>query len=358
MKILILANSDGGLYNFRKELVQTLLNVGHEVIISVPMGDRVDYFIEMGCTYKEIELERHGTNPIKELKLLSKYKKLIKEVRPDIVFTYTIKPNIYGAMACKKYKVPCVANITGLGTAVENKGLSQLITVALYKLAFRKIKKVFFQNKENMSFFQREKIALGKHELLPGSGVNLNHFEPLDYPTSDKIEFLFISRIMKQKGIEQYLEAAKFIKQKYPNTVFNVCGGCEQDYQAKLNQLTEEGTIIYHGRIKDVKGFMKNISCTVHPTYYPEGMSNVLLESCACARPVITTNRAGCREIVDDGVNGYIVRAKDSSDVIEKIEKFLSLTFEQRREMGLAGRKKVEEQFDRQIVIDKYLGEL
>lgn len=354
-KILFLVNHDVVIYNFRLELVERLLADGHQVVISSPYGERIEDLKTLGCEYCEIDIARHGMNPLKELKLIFEYKKLLDRVKPDMVFSYTIKPNIYGSIACRAKKVPCVTNITGLGTAVENGGLAQKITVILYKYAFTKVQRVFFQNAENMQFFEKHRIALGKHDLLPGSGVNLRRFEVLEYPENDTVEFAFISRIMKEKGIDQYLEAAEYIRDKYPNTVFHVCGFCEDAYEEKLKDLTDKGIINYHGMVRDVKGFLKDIHCTIHPTYYPEGISNVLLESSACARPIITTDRSGCREVIDDGVNGFIVKQKDSRDLIEKIEKFMALTWEERRAMGLAGRAKVEREFDRQIVVDKYL---
>lgn len=357
-KVLFLVNHDVVIYNFRLELVERLIADGHQVIISSPYGERIDDLKALGCEFHEIEIARHGMNPVKELKLISAYKKLIKQVKPDVVFSYTIKPNIYGAIACASTNVPCVANITGLGTAVENGGIVQKITILLYKIAFRKLKMLFFQNKENMDFFIDHKIAGKRYDLLPGSGVNLERFTPIEYPEDGKVEFAFISRIMKEKGVDQYLEAAEYIGNKYPETVFHVCGFCEQDYEEKLKELTERGIINYHGMVRDVKAFLENVHCTIHPTYYPEGISNVLLESSACARPIITTDRAGCREVIDDGVNGYIVKQQDSKDLIEKIEKFLSLSWEERKNMGLAGRTKVEKEFDRQIVVDKYLREI
>lgn len=357
-KILFLVNHDVVIYNFRLELVERLLADGHEVVISSPYGERIDDLKALGCEYREIEMSRHGMNPVKEMALISAYKKLLREVNPDIVFAYTIKPNIYGAIACKAMKIPCVANITGLGTAVENGGIVQKITIVLYKYAFTKIQRIFFQNTENMQFFIDYKIATDKHALLPGSGVNLSRFVPIEYPSDKTVEFAFISRIMKEKGVDQYLEAAEYIRKKYPNTVFHVCGFCEQAYEERLKDLHDRGVIVYHGMVRDIKTVLKDIHCTIHPTYYPEGISNVLLESSACARPIITTNRSGCREVIDDGVNGFIVNQKDSKDLIEKTEKFLSLSWEERKNMGLAGRAKVEREFDRQIVVEKYCDEL
>lgn len=356
MKILILANNDLGLYNFRKELIERLIQEKNEVYISLPNGKRVKDLQEIGCKYIETEVDRRGTNPIKDFKLLLKYFKMIKQIKPDIVLTYTIKPNIYGGIACRIKKVPYICNITGLGTAAENESIVQKLIIKLYKYALKKVKCCFIQNEENFKFIIDNKIAKEENcKLIPGSGVNLEKFRLLEYPSEDTIEFLFIGRVMKEKGINEYLETAQHIKTKYPNTVFHILGFCEEEYEKQLQELQEKGIIKYHGRQDDVIPFIRNSHCTIHPTFYPEGMSNVLLESCASGRPIITTNRSGCREIIEDNKNGYIVKEKDSKDLIEKVEKFINLSNEEKRKMGLYGRKKVEKEFDRNIVITEYL---
>ncbi|AFA48880.1 glycosyltransferase family 4 protein [Acetobacterium woodii] len=357
-KILILVNHDLVIYNFRKELVERLIKDGYLVYISSPYGERIEDLIVMGCQYIETVIDRHGTNIIADLKLLLYYKKIIKEIKPNVVLTYTIKPNIYGGIACRIQKTPYIANITGLGSAVENAGIMQKMTTILYKIAFKRINYVFFQNTENRQFFIDRNIATGKHELIPGSGVNLNQFYVLEYPLGETIEFVFISRIMKEKGIDQYIEAAKHIRNKYPNSRFHICGFCEENYEEQLKKLQDEGIICYHGMLRDVRILLKKTHCTIHPTYYPEGMSNVLLESAACGRPIITTDRSGCREIVDDGVTGYVVKPKNSQDLIEKIEQFLELSYHAKIKMGLAGREKVENEFDREIVIKAYIDKI
>lgn len=360
MKVMILTNSDTGLYKFRKELIGELIRE-NEVYICSPKGMYMEKFINMGSKFIPCTLlNRHGKNPLQEIKLLCFYKKIIFKYKPDIVFTYTIKPNIYGGIVCGRYKVPYVANITGLGTAVEqSKGLVQRLTLFLYKSGLKKAQKVFFQNQENQDFMLKHKVIKGDYDLLPGSGVNLGEYAVMEYPRGENVDFFFFARIMKEKGIDQYLEAAKYIRNKYPQTRFHVCGFCEdEDYSAILEDYQKREIIIYHGFVQDIKSLHKISSCTVHPTYYPEGMSNVLLESCACGRPVIATDRSGCREIVDDGINGFIVQEKNSKDLIKKIEQFLSLTIEERRQMGLAGRLKVEKQFNREEVVRKYMKEV
>lgn len=357
MRIIILANSDLGLYKFRSELVEELVK-DHELYICLPDGRYVKNLVDMGAKYVACEsLNRRGTNPLQDISLYKFYLKTLKDIKPGIVFTYTIKPNVYGGIACQKLGIPYVVNVTGLGSAVENGGLLQLITVNLYKMGIKGAQKVFFQNKENRDFMV-EKHAVGKsYEMLPGSGVNLNKYKPTEYPTGD-INFLFVARVMKEKGIDQYLDAAKAITAKYEYVHFHVCGPCEEEYEDILKELQDKNVIIYHGQVDDMEKMYEMASATIHPTYYPEGLSNVLLETCASGRPIITTNRSGCREVIDDGENGYIVKEKDSADLIEKIEKFINLSSDERKQLGLNARAKVERQFDRQIAINSYLGEI
>ena len=357
-RVAILSNSALGLYSFRRELIERLVQEGNEVVIFAPDEEKKDYFKNMGCQYKEISIERRGINPLSDVKLLMAYYREIRNTKPDVVLTYTIKPNIYGGLVCSLLGVPYISNITGLGSALENRGWLRLLTMFLYKLSLRKARCVFFQNKENQRFFLENIFSDVHNRLIPGSGVNLDHYQVLEYPHGDEIHFLFIGRILKEKGIDLYLEAAEHLKSKYSNTFFHVLGACDEKYCAILKDKESKGIIHYHGRQNDVREFHKISHCTIHPSYYPEGMSNVLLESAACGRPVITTNRNGCREVVDDGVNGYLVQPRDAKDLIEKIERFLQLGFEEKRKMGLMGRVKVEQQFDRNIVIQSYMEEI
>ncbi len=358
MKVLILANNDVGLYKFRKELIVELLKE-HDVFICLPDGSFVKELVSMGCSFIPCNLlNRHGTNPVQELKLICWYKRMLKQYKPDIVFTYTIKPNVYGGAACASLDIPYVVNVTGLGTAVENEGILQKITLFLYHLGLRKAQKVFFQNTENCDFMLSYGAVKGAYDLLPGSGVNLSQYEVCPYPDGNTVDFIFVARVMKEKGIDQYLNAATIIKKNHPECRFHICGFCEQDYEEKLKKLNDEGIIIYHGLVSDMKPIYQMAACTVHPTYYPEGLSNVLLESLASSRPIITTDRSGCREVVDDGVNGYMIPCKDNQALIDAIERFLSLSLEERKQMGIAGRNKVEREFDRRIVIQKYMDEI
>ncbi len=353
--VLILVNKQTTIVNFRLEVVAALVKAGYRVCVSVPDGDRVNEIAAVGAELFITPMDKDSTDPVRDIALMLTYRKLIKQTRADLVLTYTIKPNVYGGMAAASLKVPYVANITGLGTALEGGGAMQKLALALYRFGFRRISRVFFQNTENRAFFEQHKLALGKHAQLPGSGVNLQKFSVMDYPPADTVEFAFISRIRKEKGIEQYIDTARAVTAKYPNTRFHVCGFGDDYYEARMQQLHEEGVIVYHGLLNDVRLMLKDAHCVIHPTYYPEGMSNVLLESSACGRPIISTDRAGCREAIDHGVNGFLVKEQDSADLLEKVEQFLALSYEERREMGLRGREKVAREFDRQLVVQAYL---
>lgn len=359
MKILFLANDGEGLYKFRKELIQTLLK-DNEVFISLPKDKYIPKLEELGCKYIDTKFNRKGTNPIKDIQLYKFYKNKLNEIKPDIVLTYTIKPSVYGGLACQSLNIPYIVNITGLGSAIENGGLLEFISLSLYKIGIKKAIKVFFQNSFNRDFMINKGIVKNKQcDLVPGSGVNLKEYNVLEYPNDETIDFTYIGRIMKEKGFDQYIEAAKYIRNKYPKSRFHIAGEYEDDYKQIVNELMKDNIVIYHGSVENmVNEIYKKVQCVIHPTYYAEGLSNVLLESLACGRPIITTDRPGCREVVEDEVNGYIVRQKDTNDLINKIEKFISLSLEQRKQMGLNGRNKIEKEFDRNIVIDKYLREI
>ena len=357
--VLILTNSIGGLHSFRKEVVKAIVNAGYEVIISAPeMVNKANYFTEIGCKVELIDFNRRGTNPVADLKLMLRYRKLIKQLKPIAVLTYTIKPNIYGGMAARLCGVPQLANVTGLGDAVENGGWMQKLTLTLYKIGLGKARKIFFQNKSNRNYCIDKGIATERSVLLPGSGVNLQHHTYQAYPSNEgKVRFLFIGRMLRDKGIEEYFEAAKVIKGKYPNTEFQILGNVEGNYQDKLDALTKEGIVNHLGMTSDVRPYIGAVECTIMPSYH-EGMSNVNLESAANGRPVITTDVPGCRETVDDGVTGFLVDAKSAGSLIAAIEEFIALPYSEKVLMGQAGRKKVEREFDRQIVVDAYLKEI
>ncbi|MCE2615611.1 MAG: glycosyltransferase family 4 protein [Phocaeicola sp.] len=357
-KILFIVNGTQALYNHRLELIKALLAKEYKVDIISPWGREINPLIDLGCNFINVPIEGRGMNPFADLLLLNRYYQRIIKSKPDVILTFYTKSNIYGGIAASICNVPYITNITGLGSAVEKDGLLQHITVPLYKLAMRKASCIFFQNDANYQFFKKRNIKPEIGRRIPGSGVSLERFPLQPYPNDNTIEFLFVSRIMREKGMDQFLDAAKIIRKKYPFTRFHVVGNYYDDYSQIFAELEKEKIIIYHGQQLDIHPYIRQTHCTILPSYYPEGMSNVLLESAASGRPLITTDRAGCKETVEDDVTGFIIKQKDSQDLIDKIEKFLSLTNEERKTMGVKGREKMEKEFNRQIVINAYLEEI
>ena len=354
-KILILGNSHLTVFGFRGELITHLLHEGYDVTVSFPngpFGNGEKTSREYGCKFCETNIERRKTNPISDIKLVFDYIKLIRTEKPDIVLAYTVKCDVYGGIASRLRGVPFIPNITGLGKGLDDGGIVSKILIVLYKIALKNANTVFFQNDNDSAFFAKNRICTKKGEILPGSGVNLEKFKPLDYPVVGPTRFIYIARVMKAKGIDQFLDAAKALAGK---AEFHICGYCEEDYKPILNDLQNAGIIYYHGLVQNILEYEKFSHCVVLPSYHPEGISNVLLEAASCARPVITTNRPGCRETVKDGVTGFLINERDSKDLIEKMELFLSMKPEERREMGLRGRRKMEAEFDRNIVIARYM---
>lgn len=355
-RVLILVNHDIVIYNFRRELVESLLSKDYEIYISSPYGDQIEKLIDMGAKYIQTNVDRRGLNPFRDLKLLLKYRKIITMIKPSVLLTYTIKPNIYGGIASRWTHTPFIPNITGLGTAVDNKGFLQKVLILLYKFALKEAYIVYFQNKENLSFMIENDVVKTNFFVLPGSGVNLDYFHPLPYPKySGSLHFLFVGRFLKEKGIGLYIDAAKVVKQKFPNVVFHVIGFGEESYVNVLKEFHSKRLIEFHGKQDDIRTFLKNVHCLIHPSYYPEGISNVLLESAACARPIITTDRSGCREVVNCNKNGLVTKPNDLDDLIQKIIQFIELPYSVKRNMGAEGRKYVEDKFDRKLVVNEYM---
>lgn len=360
--ILILANSISGLHNFRQEVVKAICDAEYKVYISVPeeisKANYYNFFTGIGCEIVYTPFNRRGMNPLADFKQMMAYRSLMNQLKPVAVLTYTIKPNVYGGMAARLCRVPLLANVTGLGDAVENDGWLQKLTVTLYKIGLGKAHRVFFQNKSNRELCIKLGIADNSSALLPGSGVNLKHHILQPYPADEgKVRFLFIGRMLKDKGIEEYIKTAKTIREKYPNTEFQIVGDVEGNYQQQLDDLIKLGIINFLGRKSDVRPYIGAVECTIMPSYH-EGMSNVNLESSANGRPVITTNVPGCRETVEDGITGYLVEARSAKSLTDAVERFIALPYNQKVLMGMEGRKKMEREFDRQSVVDNYLSEI
>lgn len=366
MKKIALLNCHGDdVFCFRKEIIDALAERGCQVILSCPESNRLDYFRgKENIIIEDVVIDRRGTNPIKDLKLLMDYVKLFKKHKPDVVCTFTIKPNVYGSIAADYLGIPHINNITGLGSGFQNGGVVQMVVKLLYRKALKKSNKVFFQNQENLEIAVQTKLVNDKipYECIPGSGVNLSRFEYKEKSIEDgKVVFNYIGRVLKDKRIDDYLDAARIIKEKFDNAIFNIIGFIEPTelhYQNLLKELEEKGIVHYCGSVNDVRPLVYASDAIIHPSSYGEGISNVLLESAACGRAAITTDIAGCRDCVDDGVSGFIYEPENVDELVKRIERFLALSDDQRKEMGRAARNKVECQFDRNIVVNAYLKEL
>lgn len=356
-RIMLFAINPNDFMAHRYELIEMLLENKYEVILVANPGTDVPTLEQMGAKYIPVVFDNHSTNPIKDFILALKLRRLIKLKNPDIILTFYTKTNIYGSMAAKWCKVPYITTITGLGSALEYEGLLQKIMIHLYRYALSGASNIIYQNQANMDFMHQAKIRPELGILVAGSGVNIKKFSYSEYPDENQIEFLFLSRVLREKGIEEYLEAANYFHKINPEIKFHIVGQVS-DYKNKIIKMHSEGIVIYHGQQKDVRKFIKRCCCTIFPSYYPEGMANVLLESAAMGRPVITTGRAGCGEAVDDGDTGYIVSTKDSADLIYKIRKFIELPYLKKIKMGYLARMKMEKQFNRDFVISEYLKEI
>ncbi len=357
MRILILANNDVGLYKFRKMLIQKLLD-NHKVMISLPYGELVQPLINAGCEFIDTQIDRRGVNPITDVKLLLDYMWILKKEKPSLVITYTIKPNIYGGLACRFFKIPYAINITGLGTAFQKDGLIRKIVVALYKIACKNAKVVFFENKENAFLFEREKIVRKKQVCqLNGAGVDLEEYSVMDYPQGKKIKFLFIGRVMKEKGINELFQAMKRLVADGVDCELDVVGGYEEDYKDMMEDCEKVGWLHYHGYQKDVRPFIKQCHCFVLPSWH-EGMANTNLECAASGRPIITSNIAGCKEAVVEGKSGFLVECKNIDSLYLAMKQFVELSYTERKEMGNFGRRYMESNFDKRKVVEKTLSNI
>lgn len=358
-KILILSNHFITLYNFRKELINKLLEDGNDVYISMPKSDDNVFFSDMGCKIIETPVDRRGVNPIKDFRLICNYIRIMKDLNPDIIFSYTIKPNIYGSIASNLTNNIQVNNITGTGATFLKDNFVSKVVKMLYRISVKRSYKVFFQNRGDRDYFVMNKMVKDNYEMLPGSGVNLDQYALCDLPSADTINFIFIGRVMSLKGIDEYLECAKVIKEKYKNTKFYIAGFVEEDrYKDIVDKYHEQGIINYIGFQKNIKSWIQKCHCTILPSYGGEGVPNVLLESAAMGRACIASKINGSMDVVEDEVTGYLFETGNSVDLIYKVEKFIKLNYEDKKKMGLAGRNKVEKEFDRRIVIDAYFKEI
>ncbi len=355
--ILFFANHELTLRRFRLELIQRLISQGHEVTVALPPARENRLFLELGCEVREVPLQRHGLNPVQDLLLFLRCIRLFQEMRPDVVFSYTIKPNIYGSMAARVTGTRIVCNITGTGTAfLRENWLSRLVRV-LYRHSIRKATLVFFQNESDQRYFCKHHLVEGNDELLPwGSGVNLAAFQPSPMPEDDITHFLYVGRVLKIKGIDLFLRCAERLRAEGIPAVCHIAGFVdEKGYAEKLRVLHQKGVVDYLGYCADMTEPLRNCHCVVLPSLGGEGVPNVLLEAAASGRACIASRIPGSTETVEDGVTGYLCRMGDENDLFRCMAAFTRLSSEEKESMGRAGRRRMEERFDRERVIDRYV---
>ncbi|WP_282030977.1 glycosyltransferase family 4 protein [Winogradskyella eximia] len=360
-RILLIASYDGSLIRFRGDFIKSLVDNGFEVFTAAP-GYTENFYeeiIALGATPLEFNLQRTGLNPFKDFKSILELKSLMKDHKIDLVFPYTVKPVIYGSMAANMCNVPVISLITGLGYAftglTAKARLLQRFNENLYKLSIRKNKVIIFQNKDDYQLFLDRKVISKqqKVDFVSGSGVNLKQFSFKEKDATDKVSFLLVARLIKEKGIALYMDAARILKAKYPKTEFHLIGIPETSPSAisidEINELHEKGIIVFHGPQNNIPDHLKERDIFVLPSYYREGLPRTTLEACASGNPIITTDSVGCRESVKEGINGFLIEPQNLDALVKPMEFFITNP-EKIKEMGINSRKYAEERFDVDII--------
>ncbi|TCS34313.1 glycosyltransferase involved in cell wall biosynthesis [Paucimonas lemoignei] len=360
--VVISVNTAWNVYNFRAGLIKSLIGNGYEVVVVAPEDDYASRLTALGCRFIHMPMDNNGTHPGRDFALLMRYLRVLRDIRPLAFLGYTIKPNVYGSIAAHVLGIPVINNIAGLGTAFINKSLVTHVVKELYRFSLRRSRKVFFQNADDQRLFME--AGLVRHhvaDLLPGSGIDLTHYLPEPVPPLENrpFRFLLVARMLKAKGVEEYVAAASIARQQFPNIEFQMLGFVDKANPDAISleriQLWEKnGLVRYFGKTDDVRPYMAQADCIVLPSYR-EGVPHSLLEAAAMARPIIATNVAGCRDIVEHELNGLLCDVKDPQDLAAKMLQMYQSSAMERYAMGMAGRRKVISEFDERIVILKYL---
>ena len=358
MKILILANSSKGLFGFRQELITELVK-NNEVAAYTPNNGSVEELEALHCSVNDLYMDRRGINPKNDLKLINQLRGIIRREKPDLVITYTIKPNIYGSAVCRLKKIPYAVNITGLGTAFTGHGFLRKMVTAMYKFALKKAKVVFFENSGNMQIFLDDHIiSKDQAKLLNGAGVNLDRYKVLPYPEENgETRFLFMGRVMAEKGVNELFEAMRMLKKDGFKCTLDMLGGFDENYEQNIKKAESEGWLKYYGYQSDVRPYIASCHCFVLPSYH-EGMANTNLECASSGRPVITSNIPGCKEAVIEGVSGMLCEPKNVESLYTAMKQMAQMSVAERQAMGLAGRKHMEDVFDKKKVVEETMRHL
>lgn len=360
VRVMIVLNTAWNLVNFRIGLIRALVAAGYEVVAVAPSDKYADGLATLGCRFIPVPMDNNGINPVRDLLLLWRLFCLLRTERPNVYLGYTVKPNVYGSLAARALGIPVINNIAGLGTVFIRGGWLSLFVKSLYRLALSRSQKVFFQNNDDRQLFIRSRLVHdGVTDLLPGSGIDLIQFPPTSLPVNVPVRFLLIARMLWDKGVGEFVEAARLLKQRGVGADFCLLGVLDLQNpvaisRQQMSAWVAEGVVNYLGVSDNVKVEIAQADCIVLPSYR-EGTPRALLEAAAMARPIVTTDSVGCRNVVDDGINGYLCKPKNSSDLADKMLRILSMSHNEREVMGLRGREKVKREFDEKIVIRKYL---
>lgn len=360
-RIAMISNVSWNLYNFRLSLMKAMQREGYEVIAIAPYDKYSQKIVDAGFEFHDIKIDAQGVNPLEDIKTTYNFYKLFKSIAPDFICQYTIKPNIYGSFAAYMLNIKTINNIAGLGTLFIKETPVTKVAKFLYRVSQSTANRVFFQNRDDFELFIDQGIVKpSKCDVLPGSGVDTKRFRPIQKEPTGTIRFLHISRMIWEKGIGEYVEAARVIKANYPNVEFCLLGFLDVENpgaisRAQVTEWVEEGIVNYLGVSDHVDEVIATADCVVLPSYYREGTPKTLLESASSGKPIITTDSIGCKDVVDDGINGYLCQPRSAEDLAEKIEMFLRLSPSEQREMGDKSRLKIKREFDERIVIAKYL---
>lgn len=362
-KVVIALNAAWNLVNFRAGLIRALVAAGYEVVAVAPRDEYATRLADLGCRFVDLPMDSRGTHPLKDALLLIRYWRLLRAERPDVLLAYTVKPNIYGSLAARALGIPVVNNIAGLGAVfIRTSWLTDFVR-RLYRFALSGSSNVFFQNEDDRRLFvETGLVSSSATALLPGSGVDLRHFAVAPPPgrgIGGSICFTLIARMLWDKGVGEFVEAARLLRDRYPRARWHLVGFVDVENPAgisrqQVQRWVDEGLVTYRGATDDVRPFIAEADCIVLPSYR-EGTPRALLEAAAMGRPIVTTDAVGCREVVDHGANGYLCRPQDAADLASKLEQFIALPAAERTAMGLRGRQKMERQFDETIVIERYL---
>jgi glycosyltransferase involved in cell wall biosynthesis len=356
--LAITLNTSWNIYNFRIGLLKALEKQGYKIIVIAPRDAYVSKLEALGFEYHEIKMNNKGTNPIEEMKLLWDFYWLYRRIKPDVLLHYTIKPNIYGSIAGRWLNIPMISNISGLGTVFLDNSFSSKVGRYLYKVALKGVDKVFFQNHDDRALFTRlHLLDASQSDVLAGSGIDTQKFSPIESPPNKRMTFLFIARLLRDKGLVEYVRASRMMQEKY-SVNCQILGAYYPNNptaitKSDMSAWVEEGCVEYLGVSDEVALVIAKADCVVLPSYR-EGLSRVLLESASMAKALITSNVAGCKEVVDDGINGYLCEVKSSHSLFLSMEKMYALSYDKRQEMGKKGREKVMKEFDEKLVIEKY----